>query len=187
MGRWLSQDCFNKNSDIIKMLSYANSQVRTRRRNDVCCQLKKSRLPLKIWCLRLYIIKPFWQCLSCNINEFKKVKTSLQQPFFKIHVDHSLKYTLTMVSELTPFRSWHSFLQLPLSLLTEAQGHPMLVELKNGETLNGSLSACDTYMNLTLRECVQTSAEGDKFWKLPEVYVRGNNVGFDRPHRDNVS
>ncbi|KAH0600544.1 hypothetical protein MHUMG1_01542 [Metarhizium humberi] len=47
--------------------------------------------------------------------------------------------------------------QLPLSLLNAAQGHPMLVELKNGETLNGHLVQCDTWMNLTLREVVQTS------------------------------
>lgn len=33
----------------------------------------------------------------------------------------------------------------------------MLVELKNGETLNGHLVQCDTWMNLTLREVVQTS------------------------------
>jgi U6 snRNA-associated Sm-like protein LSm4 len=52
----------------------------------------------------------------------------------------------------------------------------MLVELKNGETLNGHLVQCDTYMNLTLREVVQTSPDGDRFYRLPEAYVRGNNV-----------
>ena len=52
----------------------------------------------------------------------------------------------------------------------------MLVELKNGETLNGHLVNCDTYMNLTLKEVVQTSPEGDKFFRLPECYVRGNNA-----------
>ena len=54
----------------------------------------------------------------------------------------------------------------------------MLVELKNGETLNGHLVNCDTWMNLTLKEVVQTSPEGDKFFRLPEVYVRGNNVSI---------
>ena len=68
------------------------------------------------------------------------------------------------------------FRQLPLGLLNAAQGSPMLVELKNGETLNGHLVNCDTWMNLTLKEVVQTSPEGDKFFRLPEVYVRGNNV-----------
>ncbi|KAM3077257.1 RNA processing protein [Clarireedia jacksonii] len=69
---------------------------------------------------------------------------------------------------------------LPLGLLTAAQGHPMLVELKDGETLNGHLVACDTWMNLTLREVVQTSPEGDKFVRLPEVYVKGNNIKYLR-------
>lgn len=52
----------------------------------------------------------------------------------------------------------------------------MLVELKNGETLNGHLVNCDNWMNLTLKEVVQTTPEGDRFFRLPEVYVRGNNV-----------
>ncbi|OBT72966.1 hypothetical protein VF21_08479 [Pseudogymnoascus sp. 05NY08] len=69
---------------------------------------------------------------------------------------------------------------LPLGLLTAAQGHPMLVELKNGETLNGHLVSCDTWMNLTLKEVVQTSPEGDKFFRLAEVYVKGNNIKFLR-------
>jgi U6 snRNA-associated Sm-like protein LSm4 len=52
----------------------------------------------------------------------------------------------------------------------------MLVELKSGETLNGLLVSCDTWMNLTLKEVVQTSADGDKFMRLPEIYVRGSTV-----------
>jgi U6 snRNA-associated Sm-like protein LSm4 len=59
----------------------------------------------------------------------------------------------------------------------------MLVELKNGETLNGHLVQCDTYMNLTLKEVVQTSPEGDKFFRLPECYVRGNNVSRKLPSK----
>lgn len=56
----------------------------------------------------------------------------------------------------------------------------MLVELKNGETLNGHLVTCDTWMNLTLKEVVQTSPDGDKFFRLPEVYVKGNNIKYLR-------
>ncbi|KAF2401898.1 Sm-like ribonucleoprotein [Trichodelitschia bisporula] len=70
--------------------------------------------------------------------------------------------------------------RLPLGLLTAAQGHPMLVELKDGETLNGHLVSCDTWMNLTLKEVVQTSPEGDRFYRLPEVYVRGNTIKYLR-------
>ncbi|KAL9028511.1 MAG: hypothetical protein Q9196_003138 [Gyalolechia fulgens] len=70
---------------------------------------------------------------------------------------------------------------LPLGLLNAAQGHPMLVELKNGETLNGHLVNCDTWMNLTLKEVVQTNPEGTAFFRLPEVYVRGNNSKTSSP------
>ncbi|CAK7226897.1 hypothetical protein SCUCBS95973_006355 [Sporothrix curviconia] len=69
---------------------------------------------------------------------------------------------------------------LPLGLLSAAQGHPMLVELKNGETLNGHLVQCDTWMNLTLKEVVQTNADGDSFMRIPEVYVKGNNIKYLR-------
>ena len=54
----------------------------------------------------------------------------------------------------------------------------MLVELKDGDTLNGHLLSCDTWMNLVLKEVVQTSADGDRFFRLDEAYVRGNNVRF---------
>ncbi len=94
--------------------------------------------------------------------------------------------------------------QLPLSLLNAAVAKPMvrihvfltrypriltfpiqspallllhqLVELKNGETYNGHLVDCDNFMNITLRDVYLTSAEGDRFWKLKEVYLRGNVV-----------
>ena len=52
----------------------------------------------------------------------------------------------------------------------------MLVELKDGDTLNGHLVSCDTWMNLVMKEVVQTSADGESFFRLPEAYVRGNNV-----------
>ncbi|CAO3678216.1 unnamed protein product [Rhizopus stolonifer] len=51
---------------------------------------------------------------------------------------------------------------LPLSLLHTAAGHPMLVELKSGETFNGH----------------STSPEGDKFWRLSECYIRGNTIKY---------
>lgn len=59
-----------------------------------------------------------------------------------------------------------------------------LVELKNSETFNGHLVACDNYMNITLRDVYQTSAvrihhlhqSGEQFWKMPEVYIKGSTV-----------
>ncbi|KAL1229910.1 putative U6 snRNA-associated Sm-like protein [Trichinella pseudospiralis] len=47
----------------------------------------------------------------------------------------------------------------PLTLLRTAQNHPMLIELKNGETYNGHLEACDCWMNVHLRDVICTSKE----------------------------
>ncbi|GLE03355.1 hypothetical protein PINS_up012245 [Pythium insidiosum] len=69
---------------------------------------------------------------------------------------------------------------LPLSLLKTAQGQPMLVELKNGDTYNGNLVNCDTWMNINLREVICTSKDGDRFWKMPECYIRGNAIKYIR-------
>jgi U6 snRNA-associated Sm-like protein LSm4 len=147
---------------------------------------------------------------------------------------------------------------LPLALLKTAQGHPVvrrcsmnrigyqesgdagtdarrrdafppqLIELKSGETYNGHLVLCDTWMNIHLREVICTSKvrhglaayaavgfwldsyanawcppqfgirclaplhvvlltvprtpaqDGDKFWRMPEVYVRGNTIKYLR-------
>ena len=31
-------------------------------------------------------------------------------------------------------------------------------------------------MNISLREVICTSRDGDRFWRLPEVVIRGNNI-----------
>ena len=54
---------------------------------------------------------------------------------------------------------------LPLTLLKTSCGRPMLVELKNGETYNGTLVSCDTWMNVHLKEVICTSKDGDRFWR----------------------
>lgn len=69
---------------------------------------------------------------------------------------------------------------LPLCLLKTAQNHPMLVELKNGETYNGHLVSCDSWMNVNLREVICTSRDGDKFWRMPECYIRGTTIKYLR-------
>lgn len=46
---------------------------------------------------------------------------------------------------------------LPLSLLKAAESHPMLIELKNGDTYNGRLVSCNMFMNVFLRDVICTS------------------------------
>nr|CCA20631.1 unnamed protein product putative [Albugo laibachii Nc14] len=56
----------------------------------------------------------------------------------------------------------------------------MLVELKNGDTYNGHFKNCDTWMNINLCDVICTSKDGDRFWKMPECYIRGNTVKYVR-------
>lgn len=55
-----------------------------------------------------------------------------------------------------------------------------MVELKNGETYNGHLVSCDTWMNINLREVICTSKDGDKFWRMQECYIRGSTIKYLR-------
>ncbi|KNE68067.1 hypothetical protein AMAG_13239 [Allomyces macrogynus ATCC 38327] len=66
----------------------------------------------------------------------------------------------------------------PLSLVNAGVGKPMRVEIKSGESYNGHLVSCDNFMNLILRDVICTSAEGDRFWKLPECYIRGHSIKY---------
>lgn len=65
-------------------------------------------------------------------------------------------------------------------MLKSAIDHPILIELKNGETYNGKLANIDLWMNVSMRQVVRTSRDGDEFWSLPEVYVRGNTIKYLR-------
>eukprot|EP00923_Selenidium_pygospionis_P025720 GHVN01045473.1.p1 GENE.GHVN01045473.1~~GHVN01045473.1.p1 ORF type:complete len:136 (+),score=16.07 GHVN01045473.1:137-544(+) len=69
---------------------------------------------------------------------------------------------------------------LPFTLLRTSQNQQMMVELKNGETYNGRLVACDGFMNLHMAETTCTSRDGQRFWKIPECFIRGNNIKYLR-------
>lgn len=91
----------------------------------------------------------------------------LEQSIICIRTHHPSKQTQSF---------WQSREMLPLSLLKGTAGSPLMVELKNGETFNGHLEACDNWMNLQLREVICTSRDGDRFWRMPQVYIRGNTI-----------
>lgn len=55
-----------------------------------------------------------------------------------------------------------------------------MVELKTGETINGTMVACDSFMNLTLSDVIRTSPDGDRFEKTPKIYLRGTLIKFIR-------
>lgn len=69
---------------------------------------------------------------------------------------------------------------LPLTLLRAANGSPILVELKGGDTYNGRVVNCDTFMNMNLQDVICTSADGEHFSKLPSCYIRGSSIKYLR-------
>eukprot|EP01080_Neovahlkampfia_damariscottae_P003214 gene3214-5530_t len=69
---------------------------------------------------------------------------------------------------------------LPLSLLKTSQDQNILIELKTGETFNGTFVNCDNWMNLNLKNIILTSKDGEKFWKMETAYVRGNMIKYIR-------
>ncbi|KAH9282123.1 U6 snRNA-associated Sm-like protein LSm4 [Echinococcus granulosus] len=73
---------------------------------------------------------------------------------------------------------------LPITLLKASCNMPMLVELKSGETYNGYLIACDDWMNIHLKEVICTSRDGDRFWKMPECFIRGSIIKYLRIPED---
>jgi small nuclear ribonucleoprotein (snRNP)-like protein len=69
---------------------------------------------------------------------------------------------------------------LPLTVLKLMARQPVLVECKTGETFNGTLVHCDTWMNVHLREVTVTSATGDAFYAAPECLVKGSVIKYVR-------
>jgi U6 snRNA-associated Sm-like protein LSm4 len=61
-----------------------------------------------------------------------------------------------------------------------------LVELKNGEAYNGKMDSCDTWMNIHLKEVICTSKDGESFWRMKEVYIRGNTIKYVRVPDDTL-
>ena len=52
----------------------------------------------------------------------------------------------------------------------------MMVDCKNGESYDGTLAACDAFMNLKLVGGVTITSASGVFSKCDEVFIRGNNI-----------
>ncbi|PVZ96863.1 hypothetical protein BB558_001717 [Smittium angustum] len=125
------------------------------------------------------ILLNFW--LQVDQQLFKKAKRDVDQlGYFSLE-----NVTKDITRKTHPYKTERLYISnpnkpLPLSLLNAAMGHPILVELKNGETYNGHLEKCDNFMNLMLREVIQTSVDGDRFWRWSEMNIRGNTIKYFR-------
>ncbi|CCW70573.1 unnamed protein product [Phytomonas sp. Hart1] len=65
---------------------------------------------------------------------------------------------------------------LPIEVLHNCRGKPVSIELFTGETFNGTVMRTDRTMNVVLKQCIRTSANGDAFWRSRECLVRGASI-----------
>jgi U6 snRNA-associated Sm-like protein LSm4 len=65
---------------------------------------------------------------------------------------------------------------LPLYLLNAVKGETVVVELKSGGIINGTLENCDNYMNVTLTDACASLKEDEPFYKINHIYLRGQTI-----------
>ncbi|MHA1865486.1 MAG: LSM domain-containing protein [Candidatus Heimdallarchaeaceae archaeon] len=71
-------------------------------------------------------------------------------------------------------------LMRPLDTLNEARGKNVIVELKNGKQLLGTLKAFDIHVNTVLENC-EEKVEGEVKRRLGTIFIRGDMVVFISP------
>ncbi len=68
----------------------------------------------------------------------------------------------------------------PFDLLNDAIGKEVLIQLKNGMQIRGTLTAFDAHMNLTLEDAEEIEGVETKR-KLGKLLIRGDTVIFVSP------
>ncbi len=68
----------------------------------------------------------------------------------------------------------------PFDLLTSALGKNILVKLKNGMEIRGTLEAYDPHLNLSLKEAEELD-DGEVKKKLGSLLVRGDTIVYVSP------
>ena len=68
----------------------------------------------------------------------------------------------------------------PFDLLTTALGKNVLVKLKNGMEIRGTLEAYDPHLNLSMKDAEEL-AEGEVKKKLGNLLVRGDTIVYVSP------
>ena len=63
----------------------------------------------------------------------------------------------------------------PLDALNDARGKRVILELKNGKQLIGTLKAFDIYINVVLNDAEEYS-NGELLRKLGNVFIRGDTI-----------
>ncbi len=71
-------------------------------------------------------------------------------------------------------------LQRPFDLLDEAKGKRVMVELKSGKQIVGTLVAFDMHINMVLEDADEME-NGQTLRKLGNIFIRGDTIVFVSP------
>ncbi len=71
-------------------------------------------------------------------------------------------------------------LQRPFDLLDESKGKRVMVELKSGKQIVGTLVAFDMHINVVLEDADEME-NGQTLRKLGNVFIRGDTIVFVSP------
>ena len=71
-------------------------------------------------------------------------------------------------------------LQRPFDLLDEAKGKGVMVELKSGKQIVGTLVAFDMHINMVLEDADEME-NGQTLRKLGNIFIRGDTIVFVSP------
>ncbi|CCE62216.1 hypothetical protein TPHA_0C00590 [Tetrapisispora phaffii CBS 4417] len=66
---------------------------------------------------------------------------------------------------------------IPIKLLSEAQGHVVSLELSTGETYRGKLVDSEDNMNVQLRDVTHTGVNSE-VTRMDDVFIRGSQIRF---------
>lgn len=64
----------------------------------------------------------------------------------------------------------------PTQLLSNSKGKIINVQLKSGDTINGTLINIDIFLNVKIKDAVYSNKSKNTLKTLPEIYIRGNNI-----------
>lgn len=64
----------------------------------------------------------------------------------------------------------------PTQLLSSSKGKLINIQLKSGDTINGTLLNIDAFLNVKIKDAVYSNKAKSTLKTLPEIYIRGNNI-----------
>lgn len=79
---------------------------------------------------------------------------------------------------------------MSIEFLKNTKGQKLMVQMKNGNYLNGVLENIDMFMNIKMKEITYTSKDGNSFYNASIAFIRGSQVAsinFEEDLLDNLN